>query len=41
MFCSVRIAPALGGDELHLRAGQALQHLVGPDRVERGDAVER
>ena len=27
---------ALRADEDHLRAGKALQHLVGPDGVERG-----
>ena len=31
--------PGLGGDERDARAGQAAEHLVGPDRVERGEAV--
>src|SRR5205814_129539 len=31
---------ALGCDELHLRAGQALQNFVGADRVERGQPGE-
>ena len=41
MLLSVRTAPALLGDELHVRVREALQHLVRPDDVERGDAVEQ
>ena len=37
---SVRTGPRSARDELHLRVGQALQHLVGADRVERGEPVE-
>jgi hypothetical protein len=34
------LGPRLGGDEEDFGAWQAAQHLVGPDRVERGQSVE-
>jgi hypothetical protein len=35
------LATGLSGDEQHLRTWQAAQHLIGPDRVERGHPFEQ
>ncbi len=40
MPLSVRTGPASGATKCTPRAGQARQHLVGPDRVEGGEVVE-
>ena len=40
MPCSVRTGPRSAATNFTSRAGQALQHFVGADRVERGEPVE-